>query len=152
MNFELLAGTKKYLINRDGIIKRIKRNGNTIVVKVTYTGSKGYPTVKLNGKNYYMHRLIASMYIPNPDIYTYTIVHHKDGDILNFAIDNLEWLKSQAEHLGLHILDIQKDINQPSEAKQYKMLQVHNHIKQRFMNMKNGASVNDYLTYLMDGE
>ena len=38
----------------------------------------------------YVHRLLALMFIDNPNNFKY--VHHKDGDKLNNNLDNLEWL------------------------------------------------------------
>lgn len=40
-------------------------------------------------KNFRVHRLVASAFIPNPN--NYKIVNHKDGDKQNNSYDNLEW-------------------------------------------------------------
>lgn len=53
----------------------------------------GYYVVPLSKhgrkKTYYLHRLIAIHFMPNPD--QSKEVNHIDGDKLNFAITNLEW-------------------------------------------------------------
>lgn len=53
----------------------------------------GYLSYSLNlegkTKYYYLHRLIAQNFIPNPA--NLPCVNHKDGDKLNNNIDNLEW-------------------------------------------------------------
>lgn len=53
----------------------------------------GYREVVLseNGKskNYLVHRLIATTFIPNPD--NLPQINHKDGNKLNCSVDNLEW-------------------------------------------------------------
>ena len=40
-------------------------------------------------KNFYVHRLVAEAFIPNPQNYTY--INHKDYDRGNNNVDNLEW-------------------------------------------------------------
>jgi hypothetical protein len=57
--------------------------------------SSGYYCVRLldnDGvrKNYKLHRLIASAFIPN--LHNLDVVNHKDFNILNNSIDNLEWV------------------------------------------------------------
>lgn len=53
----------------------------------------GYREVLLseNGKtkNYFVHRLVAQAFIPNPD--NLPCVNHRDGNKLNNSVDNLEW-------------------------------------------------------------
>ena len=54
----------------------------------------GYPTITLkqsNGKkrNYFIHRLVAEIYIPNID--NKPFVNHIDGNTKNFSKENLEW-------------------------------------------------------------
>lgn len=55
---------------------------------------KQYPEIALTikGKSYNtkIHRIIASVFIPNIDN-TYTIVNHKDSNTTNFSKENLEW-------------------------------------------------------------
>ena len=55
--------------------------------------SQGYKTVALtkNGKTKqeYVHRIVASTFIPNPD--NLPVVNHKDEDKTNNFVDNLEW-------------------------------------------------------------
>lgn len=54
--------------------------------------ARGYLKVKLSGpnrKDYYIHRLVAEAYLPNPD--GLPEVNHKDENKLNNCVDNLEW-------------------------------------------------------------
>lgn len=50
-------------------------------------------TVEGCRKTIMVHRLIASIFCPNPN--NYTIVHHKDGNRLNNCADNLQWVTTQ---------------------------------------------------------
>ena len=40
-------------------------------------------------KRYYIHRLVAQAFIPNPN--NYPVINHKDNDAHNNKLDNLEW-------------------------------------------------------------
>lgn len=56
--------------------------------------SNGYEFVSLTTdtrkyKNFQVHRLVAQAFIPNPG--NLPVVNHKDGNIHNNYVDNLEW-------------------------------------------------------------
>ena len=75
--------------------KRIKGRDN----------SKGYLRVAIGKKFFFIHRLVAEKYVPNPN--NFPQVNHKDGDKHNNAAENLEWTtnKRNREHAiqnGLH--------------------------------------------------
>ena len=53
------------------------------------TKDNGYKTVGLVGKSFYVHRLVASAYIPNPQ--NKPTVNHIDGNKANNDVSNLEW-------------------------------------------------------------
>ena len=55
--------------------------------------SKGYLRVCIGKKFYFIHRLVAEKYIPNPD--NKEQVNHKDGNKLNNSANNLEWVSNQ---------------------------------------------------------
>lgn len=54
---------------------------------------KGYRRVNLEGKVYFVHRLVASAFIPNPK--NLPQINHIDGDKLNNRVDNLGWVSNQ---------------------------------------------------------
>jgi hypothetical protein len=58
-----------------------------------------YTIVRINGANFYMHRLMWEMF--NGSIPVGHVVHHKDGNVRNNNIDNLE-LMTRAEHCAHH--------------------------------------------------
>lgn len=59
----------------------------------TPINSSGYKKCILRkegiAKNYYLHRLMAIAFIPNPN--NYPVINHKDGNKLNCNLSNLEW-------------------------------------------------------------
>lgn len=54
---------------------------------------KGYYRVSIGGKLQFIHRLVATKYVPNPN--NLPQVNHKDGNKLNNCADNLEWVTNQ---------------------------------------------------------
>lgn len=50
----------------------------------------GYREVILNGKQYRVHRVIATAFVPNPD--DKSCVNHIDGNKTNNNVNNLEWV------------------------------------------------------------
>lgn len=78
-----------YDITKDGEI--INRHSGRHV-KPQKNG-KGYYRVSIGGKLEFVHRLVATKYIPNPD--SLPQVNHKDGNKLNNCVDNLEWVTNQ---------------------------------------------------------
>jgi hypothetical protein len=85
---------------------------------LNHTEKDGYKTVSLWGgkgtkrKRYYVHRLLAEQYIPNPENKPW--VNHKDGNKSNNRIDNLEWstISENLQHAyntGLKLVPSGKD-------------------------------------------
>ena len=60
-----------------------------VILKECVSGSHGYPTISAEGKNHLVHRLVAQRWIPNPE--GKRTVNHKDGDVFNNDVSNLEW-------------------------------------------------------------
>lgn len=58
-----------------------------------------YPAICLNGKNAHVHRLEWEKY--NGEIQKNCVIHHKDGNKLNWDINNLELL-TRSEHIKEH--------------------------------------------------
>lgn len=80
-----------YEVSKDGYIYSVKYNKERKLKP--NIGKDGYIRVKLYNKNvnktYLLHRLIAQMFIPNPQ--NKKEVNHIDGDKLNNNVLNLEW-------------------------------------------------------------
>lgn len=92
-NWKTLPNNDKYKISPDGDIYSLKYK---IILKSFIMTN--YQTVTIKRKNYFVHRLVAAAYVPNPD--NLPVVNHKDGNKLNNKADNLEWttVKANVNH------------------------------------------------------
>lgn len=73
--------------------------------------SSGYKKISyyFNGefKNYYLHRLIAMAFVPNPE--NKPFVNHKDGNKLNNNVSNLEWCTSSENMIHAYKHNLKQD-------------------------------------------
>lgn len=92
-SIEGLEEYKNYEVSSLGKIKNCTSNK---ILKPRVLES-GYLLMYLgaNGiyKNFYLHRLVALAFLPNPN--NFTDVDHIDGNKFNNAIDNLQWLSHE---------------------------------------------------------
>lgn len=80
-----------YFVSNYGRIKSFHSGQQKILSpRSNWKGYKGI-VLHLNGvKTFWaVHRLVATLFIPNPN--NYPCVNHKDNDVTNNNVDNLEW-------------------------------------------------------------
>lgn len=84
-----------YEVSNMGRVRNVKTGR---MLKLLENG-KCYLFVRLcknsNVEMFYVHRLVATMFIPNDDPIWKTEVNHKDFDRLNNIVTNLEWTSHQ---------------------------------------------------------
>lgn len=76
-----------YYVSTFGNVLSLKQKEPT-VLKPQNTG-KGYYYVDLEGRQYKIHRLVASAFLTNSD--KKPVVHHRDGNKHNNRLENLEY-------------------------------------------------------------
>jgi len=88
-----------YQVSNHGNIRSHKRRPNTLL-KQSPTNC-GYMKVELyknaNGKMYYVHRLVAQAFLPNPQ--GKSEINHIDGIKTNNNVSNLEWASRSENQL-----------------------------------------------------
>lgn len=96
MDKEIWRQTKyeNYLVSSYGRVlskgdetNRYKRNFDTILSPAN--NGRGYLFVNIEGKEIYVHRLVAETFIPNPN--NYTEINHKNENKQDNSVNNLEW-------------------------------------------------------------
>lgn len=92
---------------------------NKIYKMTPFDNGHGYKVVglgireegKVKRKNYYVHRLVAKAFIPNP--LNKPEVNHKDYDRSNNSVSNLEWCtdKENTSYSACHMANTRKEIS-----------------------------------------
>jgi hypothetical protein len=82
---EYIKGVEGYKVSNYGKIK----NHRGRIGKGTEKHHSGYNIVTIKKGTFLMHRLVAQVFIPNPE--NKPEVNHKDKNRLNNHVDNLEW-------------------------------------------------------------
>ena len=73
------------------------KNSFGIIMDDYKVNDSGYIRVYIYNKTYALHRLIAQTFLLNPE--KKEQVNHKDGNKLNNALDNLEWVTNQENQI-----------------------------------------------------
>lgn len=101
---------EQYLINKKGQIKKFCDNGTVRYLK--YGLVNGYPRCSLLKKvgkkqkvkkfNFFVHRLVASIFVFNDKPTKKKLVNHKDLDKANYYYTNLEWITPSGNNIHYH--------------------------------------------------
>ena len=86
-NDEIIDFRNQYQVSTFGNI----RNSKTNKILKPRKDKDGYLDVSLKGRHFRIHRLVANMFIENSNPQQYDLVNHKDEDVTNNNVENLEW-------------------------------------------------------------
>jgi predicted XRE-type DNA-binding protein len=107
-----------YQVSNLGRVKSLRKN---LIMKLC-SANHGYLNVGLNKnlkKSFYIHRLVAQAFIPNPE--NKPQVNHKDGNRLNNKVENLEWntnYENMRHGYDTGLIDNKKENNGRSKLKE----------------------------------
>jgi hypothetical protein len=98
--YSLIVASAKPVVGSD--YYKVSRDGRVLLAagsKVSALKPTLYPEglkVKLRGGTrvgeFFVHELVAETYLPNPN--KYPVVRHKDGNVRNNKVENLQWAKA----------------------------------------------------------
>ena len=97
-----------------GRIKSFYRYSAGKIIQCIDTDCFGYARVRIKGKRYKIHRLVAETFIPNPE--DKREVNHKDGNKLNNRADNLEWATRSENQKHAYKIGLQKSSEKQKQA------------------------------------
>lgn len=92
--WEVMWRDEDYEISNYGDIRKIDTGR---LLRKQVNKSTGYEQVSLNGRVFYVHKLVAETFLMNSVITSDMVVTHLDGNRRNNHVDNLKWCtKSEA--------------------------------------------------------
>ena len=129
--FPIAEFSHLFSVSEYGDVKKLSRKSKwkycddtkEIILKWKTQWKKGYQRIsfKVNGKSkqYFVHRLVALAFIPNPD--NKPCVNHKDADKKNNHVSNLEWCTDAEnnEHARLMGLFLGSNSKIPKEQRRF---------------------------------
>lgn len=89
-----VIGFENYSVSSLGRI----RNDKSGTIRKLQTYTKGYFSVRLDGKNLLVHRLVAIAFLDNPE--RKTVVDHLNGDRKDNRVENLRWVTTAENLMG----------------------------------------------------
>lgn len=93
-----IPGYEDYQITPDGEVRKKKKKGYRLCVASLLEGTNYFMVNLIKDKKCkraYLHRLVATVYLPNPDPAKYDSVGFKDKESWSVSVDNLYWTNQE---------------------------------------------------------
>lgn len=117
-----------YLITPTGQVYS-KNYGRFLLTQTSY---EGYKYVKIGKNKYYIHRLVAENFVPNPNPVDFPIVSHIDKNRANNFFTNLRWISTSENNKG-------RRPNNPNYKRRLRGFDMINEEYREFENVKDAA-------------
>lgn len=117
-----------YLITPTGQVYS-KNYGRFLLTQTSY---EGYKYVKIGKTKYYIHRLVAENFVPNPNPVDFPIVDHIDKNRANNFFTNLRWISTSENNKG-------RRPNNPNYKRRLRGFDMINEEYREFENVKDAA-------------
>jgi|TARA_Y100001937_G_scaffold33348_1_gene47567 hypothetical protein len=92
------GGMNRYLKKMGPVFPYIKNEVTGNLISVSSTSTDHYVKTNISLRNgtqqtkvIRIHRVAAFAFIHNPDPDNFAVVHHKNGNVLDYRLENLEW-------------------------------------------------------------
>ena len=150
-DYKIIENYPHYLINKNGVVKRISdyitdSNGKVFYRKGRILKTKknklGYISVTLSEKGkqkgFFVHTLLAKEFISNPN--NYPIVNHIDKNPSNNSLNNLEWC--DYSYNAMHSINEIKNAHNKEKIKVYRIDIYKKEIKE-YLGIREAARLNN---------
>jgi hypothetical protein len=89
--FRKIEGFDNYSVSNNG---NVRKDSNNKILK-SFNDINGFRRVLLGSKKKRVDLLVADAFIPNEDNTIFTILHHKDSNVENNHLSNLQWISKE---------------------------------------------------------
>tara|TARA_R110002124_G_scaffold119608_1_gene277432 strand:+ start:84 stop:614 length:531 start_codon:yes stop_codon:yes gene_type:complete len=108
------GGINRYQKDMGPVFPYIKNEVTGNIISVSSTSTDHYVKTnvscktkdgKLGTKVLRIHRVVGFAFLTNPDPVNYAVVHHKNGNVLDYRVENLEWTSQSKNMTGVRKFD-----------------------------------------------
>jgi len=96
IEYEIIdIGNNKIIVYSDGKIQKVDDNGKATLAKL-HKHPNGYLRFNTNGKSYYVHKIVAEIFLPKPE--GRKNIYHLNGNRQDNRVRNLSYCRSDISY------------------------------------------------------